>query len=331
MDDASAHGRNAQRSVRLGRCGFALVVVLWFLVGISAITLHWGLRTKETRRLAQNVVAHSAAVAAAEAGLAHTWARLDGALKRQVTASEGDPIRIADPWWDLSAAAGDTSGEVQSGRWRAHASDLGSKLNLNVAAEDELRRFFVALQIDAAVADELAQSIADWRDSDSFHRPRGGEAEWYEQNDRVAGPSNRPFRSVGELRHVKGMSEDIYDRSAGLLAVVGSGRINVGTASPAVLLSLRGIGPEVAELVRLRRQNGQRVHVISELAADLPPAAQSEFMDALPTLLLRMTTETEEVLIESTGTDPGSSVHVRATAVITRSLGMSAVHTWWTE
>jgi general secretion pathway protein K len=314
--------------VILDRRGFALIAALWFVVAVAAVTLHWGLRSREARRLAGNVAAHAAASAAAEAGLAHVWANLDLALRPEWHSFDGDPERLLDPWWDLRAAAGDTAGGIATGRWWVSVEDAGSRLNLNGASEEELRLFFMSLPLDAGRADRIAQAIADWRDEDHLHRPRGAERDWYERQGRLVLPRNGPFRSLDELRHVKEVSPEVYARCSRYLTLAGNGRINVMRAPPAVLLALPGIGPEAVAAIHIHRRERRPPGTIGGLAEALPPAAQATLLEHLPALLERTTVQTEEILLRSHGIGGDNSVPVAVEAVVFRRPGSSSIRSW---
>lgn len=317
------------------RSGFALLATLWFLVAISVVGLEWGLRARDQRRVALNAVDAVDARAAAEMGVAEAMAKLDDAL-RQVSAHSGaaatamtdgryEAFFYRDPWHDPRVIVPDSQWTDSHVGWRLHLEDAGTRLNLNLASVDELRRFLVALRVDAGRADEIAESVADWRDADDAHRPHGAERDWYLRAGRLVLPRNAPFESVEELTHVRGVTSTVYKRAAPLLTVLGNGRINLMAASGPVLLALPGIGQEALRALRMRRIEGRPLPLVTDLEQDLSPGAQAEFERGLPQLLTQTTTETREVRIASDGWVAGSPVRVRADAIAARGLSSATL------
>src|SRR5258705_13219073 len=113
--------------------------------------------TRRTRRLAAaNLSEQVRAAAAARAGVE----QLRGRLVRRLDAATSAPL---DPWRGADSILVDTLA-VGDARAIVRVHDVGTALHLNRATEDDLRRFFVALRVDAGDADRLAQAIADWRE-----------------------------------------------------------------------------------------------------------------------------------------------------------------------
>jgi len=77
-------------------------------------------------------------------------------------------------------------------------------------------------------AQSLATRIADWRDEDDLSRPNGAEGGDYAgaHNDEDIG--NRPFSSVGELRLVLNIPEELLDCASPALTILGDDGIPDG-------------------------------------------------------------------------------------------------------
>jgi type II secretory pathway component PulK len=192
---------------------------------------------------------------------------------------------------------------------------------VNRATENELRRLFAALRIDAGKADQLAQVIADWRDADDLAHLRGAERDAYLRAGLPALPRNAPLVRVDELRDLYGMTPALFDRIAPLLTVVGSGQINLNTAERPVLLTLPGFTDEtVAAVLRLR---GALVQIASleQLAAALSPGARNLLLDASGELIPRVAFETREVEVTSEGWVRGSPARARTSGLFVRGGG----------
>ena len=146
------------------RRGFALVAALWLLVALSVVGLEFGLRTHARNLAVANGLDASRATAAADAGVVDAQALLS------LLAVNG----MLDPWAECEEMLRDTA-VIGNAKYAVTLRDANAAINLNLATENELRRLFQALRIDAGKADRLAQAILDWRDADDLHRARGAE------------------------------------------------------------------------------------------------------------------------------------------------------------
>lgn len=299
--------------------GFALLATLWLVVALAAVGLAWGLEARTHRLAAANLIEASAARAAAEAGLAHAHARLAGAMEPGTESGSAGGARLTiDPWEEPHGLAPDTQ-RVGDAGYIVTLADAGAKLNLNTATEAQLREFLRALRVDYGEADRIAQAIADWRDPDDLHRARGAEADWYIRAGAWTLPRNGPFQHVRELGDVRGATERVLERALPYLTIRGSGRVNVNAASRPVLLSLPGVGPDVADaLERLRRQ-GRRLSTIADLGPELPLRSRHAFLDAVPQLLQLTTTATVEVEVDVEAWREGGPIRARAEGLFVRS------------
>ncbi len=301
------------------RRGFALLAALWLLVAISVASLALESAARTRRLSAANLAEGIRAQAAAQGGIEQVRARLERRLAQWT-------LEGVDPWTNVDSVLSDTLtiGAAQVG---VAVRDVGAQLNLNVATEDELRRLFTALRIDAGQADRLAQCILDWRDADDLHRARGAERDAYLRAGAVTLPRNGPFQSIAELRAVQGMSGDLYERVQPYLTLLGSGQVNVNVADRPVLLALPGITEDaVAVLFRYRRQR-RVLGSIMDLERDLPPGTRAVFTSHLPELLGRTTTEIRELQVTSDAVLGGSPVRARMTGLFVRA--RSAVFYVW--
>ena len=120
-----------------------------------------------------------------------------------------------------------------------------SRINLNhvirVGDKALLRKLFQYWLNDDVQADELTDAMIDWVDADDLVSLNGAEKEWYNERGFENRPFNREFRSLDEVRLVKGFNRiednipdwknwftlhsvgavDIHEAEAELLSVVG--------------------------------------------------------------------------------------------------------------
>jgi len=183
-------------------------------------------------------------------------------------------------------------------------TDLERRINLNTATEPMLE---LALQVIGAGAGDAAMitsAIADWRDRDDLEHLKGGaEKSYYAGLTPPYVPKDGPFDDVSELLRVRGVYPSLYwgsrlnasrpitrDRrqpislieadqtGAGLVDIftaISANRVNVNTATPAVLRVLMGGDENLARQVVQRRagpdgQDGTEDDQPFRSAAEIP-------------------------------------------------------------
>jgi len=132
--------------------------------------------------------------------------------------------------------------DAVDGSSRSGIADEESRLNLNTADAEELKRLHPAL------TDEVVAAILERREE-------------------------TPFASVQEVAAIEGMeaaalteaTETAPTGLAGLLTVYGDGKINVNTAPPAVLACLPGMTMEAAKAVVAAREGEDGPKPIEDL------------------------------------------------------------------
>lgn len=301
------------------RDGFALMAALWLVVIIGTTGYELSVRSRARRLAVANSLEKIAADAAADAELETVRATLENRLLHPLdsrTQLVSDANR--DPWSHLEFAEHDTL-HLEFERGTMHVYDAGSRLQINHATENDVFRLLTALRIDAGVASGLAQRILDWRDADDFRRARGAErAEYLAHGARVL-PTNTDFGRLEELRDIEGMTAELYSRIAPYLTVLGSGQININSASPVVLRSLPGMSDDVVEMILRARTSTRPFRTLEELTNALSSGARAALVEAGSELMQRVTFETQEVAVESEGWVDGSPLHSHAEAVYARS------------
>ena len=108
------------------------------------------------------------------------------------------------------------------------------------------RRFIRLLQtqpdalVDVTTAQHITEAVMDWIDSDNTPTGSGGaENNYYDAQEPPHRAANRLLVSITELRHVRGMSQEIYDYVEPLLiALPNNHGFNINTASIALMRSL---------------------------------------------------------------------------------------------
>ena len=304
------------------RRGFALIAALWLVVALGAIGAAISAHARTRRLVVANALEEDRGLAAAEAGLAHLQSRL-----ARLTASDSLPIRTvvdfaADPWREAPRLSIDATALGQE-RYRVVVEDAGGSLNINRATEEELKRFLIALPLDAGEATEIAESIMDWRDSDDLHRLHGAEAPDYLAHGSPVLPRNADFARVEELQYVKGVTPELLARARPFLTVFGSGEINLNAAPRPVLLALPGMTDEAVAVLLRQRGTAKAIHSLEELSANVSSGPRASLQKAMRVLMpLDMMPligfETRELHVQSEGWVDGSPIHKRVDALIVR-------------
>lgn len=247
-----------------GRRGVALLAALWLVVAIGAVALEFSLEARERRTIGILASERGQQRAAVQGALALTQAKLEYALRVAPTGNNVQRIRSGDPWLDADSTY---SGEVMidSMPVEIEAHDLGEKLNVNQLTEGELQNFFSFLLQDYSKSTQLAQSILDWRDTDSIPRPSGAERDEYIKAEMLALPTNSQFRDVSELMNVMGMTPEIYAAASPYLTTHGAGLVNLNTAPIPVLRALPGMTDATINTIIQLRSGGRRINDVNDI------------------------------------------------------------------
>jgi len=125
--------------------------------------------------------------------------------------------------------------------------DLNRLMLPNGIAPDERRlavfqRLLDTLGIDRAVAD----AVVDWLDSDENPRVGGAESSYYQGLPNPYRAKNDLFDTIGEVRLVRGVTAEIFEKLLPFVTVSSSGMVNINTAPKEVLMSLSA-GTDLAE------------------------------------------------------------------------------------
>jgi general secretion pathway protein K len=305
------------------------MAALWLLVVITAVSLELSVIARERRLGAANTLEETKAALAASSAVEHARSRLTRTLSEGSGRTWNDARSITDPWHDFALQLPD-SVSLQANVWyRARVEPLGAKININRASADDLRRYFQALELDAARVESIVDAIMDWRDADDFRRNRGGERADYLRAGARELPANANFIRVPDLADVKGITPELLARISPDLTVFGTGQIDLNAAPRQVLLSLPGITPVAADIIRSAQQAGRSITSIQQLRDMLPSVARSSLDGSLATLLSKVAFDTHEVLVTGDGWLTGSPVRVREVAVIAR--GGDAAFVVWRE
>ena len=211
------------------RRGAALILVLWIIVALAAISSGAVAATRSTNGIAANYRARTVARYAAESGVALAVAAIeDGLSAAAEPAARRELLNHLDQALEPETALGDA-------RLAVALVDPGSRLDVNVADVRSLTRL-LSFFTDPLDAEEAARAIRAYVGgvTDASFDPSGSG----EQAGALA--AIRPLRSIDELFRIPGLAPELARRAAGSLTVDGDGTINRATAPDTVLAAAAG-------------------------------------------------------------------------------------------
>ncbi|HEY2849233.1 MAG TPA: hypothetical protein VGI97_05105 [Gemmatimonadaceae bacterium] len=312
------------------RRGVAMITAIWLVVAIAIVAAGFATTARERRTLGINGADRGVQRALAGGALKLVEAKLDYALRTVPTGRNTAMLQASDPWLGVDSLYSGTY-EVDSQPVYVHATDLGTKLNINDLNEDELKTFFGFVLNDYVKADEIAQCIMDWTDVDDISRLHGAEKDDYIKDGLLALPSNGPFRDITELQFVKGMTPEIYAKVSPYLTTLGAGLVNLNSAPVPVLKVLPGMTDQMLSTILGLRSQGQRITSVAEImgAANrgrrLTPAQQAQQNAAATTFSARAAILTNEVLLTIISRGGAQAQPTRLDAIVSRANGAVSI------
>lgn len=244
--------------------GVILIALLWILTALSVIALSFSREGFVEVSAARNARDLSDAYYIARAGInAAVFQLLEKRFTPRVQQLELD--QPPDPL-DL----GRVTGTFGDGSYEVEIQDESGKINLNFVSEEQLRALMQVVGIQQPDSDIIVDSIMDWRDVDTAHRPSGAEDDYYQNLPVPYKAKNNRMETVEELLLVRGVTPEYYyghpERSPDGSVIYRYGlsrcftvystsnRISVNYAPLYVLMSVPGMPPEAARMIYERRQ-----------------------------------------------------------------------------
>jgi type II secretory pathway component PulK len=309
----SRRPRSVHRHARVGaRQGFALLAVLWIIIGMSALAL------------ALNLSARSAiGTAANRRALARARWRAEGCLEiaRSVIADvlAGQTSWLAAPgdWSGLDQAVTTAPVLVQSGcTVEFHPS--GIVLDVNAAGYDAFRTLFRAAGLPPLASDSLAAAILDWRGSPGPTHPFGATRAWYDSAHRFP-PRGGNIADIRELSRIRGYSGALARVPAlDTLLTTEPGRIVISRAPLPVIATIPGMTDESLSRIADLRSRGRGPIDLTSLGGQVSPAARAALGSQVMSGVSWTTTEPEAWIVTAratSGVDPSVTAWVEARIV----------------
>ncbi|MCX5702231.1 MAG: type II secretion system protein GspK [Candidatus Omnitrophica bacterium] len=242
--------------------GSILLIALWSLCLLSTFAVILGYGVRQKIMLASRLDDRAKLSLIAEAGIVRAIAEVKRELPKSYDAINDYWSINIDTFKDIPLGDGrfnvyneyinDISGLMET---RFGLVDEERKININTAESRIIKNILrFALNIDEMLAQQLAASIVDWRDSDSELSIPSGSAEdaFYNDLQYPYEAKDANFESLDELLLVKGITPGIFEKIKDYITIYGTGRVNVNTASKFVLLSVGFTEDIVDKIITVR-------------------------------------------------------------------------------
>ena len=211
--------------------GYALVFVLWIVILLAVIgsSLIHAIRVDKSS-VSLEMDDLSASLIA------------DGGINRVI-------ISLVDPSderrWCLDGTRQDVS--VEGGSASVRVTSEAGRVDLNAAPANILASILAAGGATPSDSIAIAARIIAWRSPRSFEAEDPA-VEPYREAGRSYGPRHGPFRSVGELRMILGVTDQMEAAAAPQITIyTNSPNIDIAVAPDQLLRTLAGSGNQFAE------------------------------------------------------------------------------------
>jgi general secretion pathway protein K len=311
QNDPKASGTgDARRNQR----GVALLLVLWIFMILGVLALDFAKYMRDDAMAAVNFADETRGYYVALAGM--NRAILDA--ERQMEDSPAATARQDTNRQDTNAPDIDEDeefeqlvppdgqwhdGDFAGGKWSVRMTDEGGRISINRTSDNPvlLKRVVSNLMMGgdptagvdrrtSNAIDTVVDSILDWRDPGDEKRAHGAENEYYMKRRPPYTAKNGFFDSPEELLLVRGVTSELFyghDGVPGLRDVITTygktRKLNIRSASPAVLQVVLGTDPETAaDLIEQRDSGAPIVDQIRGMLNAIDPALAETVGDFPP-------------------------------------------------
>lgn len=232
--------------------GSVLIIVLWSLFFLSALALAIDGYIRPRLDLGARLLRKARVHYYAEAGVKEAMLIIG-------KDAEAEYDCLNDAW---CGAGGNPEKTLPGGgAFTLELIDEERKVNINKASYDTLKNLFeIAGEVSSQDAEDLADSVIDWRDEDDDARDNGAEDGYYSIRHPGYDCKNKDFELLEELLLVKGMDRDVLDKVRSRITVHGQGAVNINTAD-AFIFECLGMTEELAGKIISIRGAGAADHI----------------------------------------------------------------------
>ncbi len=313
------------RARRAG-CDKGVVLLITLMILVLIVTLVWeifrvGARSAQTGAFGRDSIR---AGLVAEAGIA--------AARVALREDEGDNnYDTLDEIWSRPVPPID----LGEGTIHIVVEDEERKININRlvltngnAPDDQRLAVFQRLLEILDIDPSLADAVVDWLDNDETPRVGGAESAFYLSRKFPYKSKNDLFDTVEELRLVRGVTQEVFEKIRPFITVYSSGKVNINTAPAQVLMALSAGQGEADvgeitealanEIVEYRKdapfQKIEEIKNVSPFLSDLYKTVLRDLLDVRGTAFhVRSTGEFTGTVrvIDSVGIRAGKAIHWR--------------------
>lgn len=254
-------------SLRLGRRGIALILVLWVLTLLSVLVMEFcfSMRTEIniTRNFKEAGQMYFYAQGGIQRAIAETIYRNDPAIHARRQNLKAEDSSGIDLEWRLDGTPHTLPFEGADVEVRV--KNESGRINLNGATDVIIRKVAKYFLEVGEQRDTVVDSILDWRDPDDLHRINGAENDYYRSLSEPYDCKNADFDSVEELLLVRGVTPELFfgkrvkGEEGEEIPVVGlkdlftvfstAAKVDINSAPLEVILVLFGIPTDLAKRV----------------------------------------------------------------------------------
>ena len=173
--------------------GFALILVVWFLVLVGAIGAYLVANGRTETAIAHNVQAAASAEALADAGIG------------RAVFNQTDPV--LSNRWKLDGVSHTLV--LPAGQIEIRLADEARKINPNLASDALLGALFEVCGVERNAARRLGAAVVDWVSAEKPEQDGAVKPDPYRAAGRSYGAPHAPIESLDELGLVLGMTTEI--------------------------------------------------------------------------------------------------------------------------
>ncbi|MCK5215621.1 MAG: general secretion pathway protein GspK [Candidatus Omnitrophica bacterium] len=250
--------------------GMVLLLVLWAMGLLTVFTVNIGLRVREKVTLVARLERRSKLNALAEGGVRQALAIFFNEDKfiEEPSIQRTKAFRFNNPalFSDVSIGDGICYFGYKNYDYGLNNAtsmfgyiDEERKLNINKANVEMMQRLFEdVLGYDEGDAEDLAQSIYDWREYGESEIEGFYSDAYYDNLEFPYKEKKSDFEVLEEILLVKGMDDEIYKQLQDFITIFGNGSVNINTAPKPILMALGISGLGVDQFISIRQgEDGQ--------------------------------------------------------------------------
>jgi len=128
--------------------------------------------------------------------------------------------------------------------------DSNGMLSLTTINSGALKRLLTYFGAEVQEVETLMDSLLDWVDRDDLTRINGAERDWYSSQGLKYEPRNYPIQYKEELKLIRGMNAELYEKIEPYLTILPSTGFNPNTASDPVLIAYLDITEDTLKVLK---------------------------------------------------------------------------------